>query len=169
MSLYVSGASDDCRPKLTRDSGVVTESEHMDGKRNGFLKQPPAPKFWPYVHCVSPYVMILPYVHWLCHHNWPETLVLWRRVGADSSVAYRGQSQLPGVGGSTMVGHKGLLGTFRKHSFLIIPPIHKCKSIITSYKTKYIIISTKGWGWLTMIMLGRGHSGLRWQRTSHTH
>ena len=53
MSVDVSSVSDDCRPELTRDSGVVTEG-----------------------------------------------------VGADSSVAYRGQS-LPGVGGSTMGGHKG--------------------------------------------------------------
>ena len=67
MSVDVSSASDDCRPELTRDSGVVTEG-----------------------------------------------------VGADSSVAYRGQS-LPGVGGSTMGGHKGYW-EHSENTFPLFPP-----------------------------------------------
>ena len=55
MSVDASGASDDCRPKLTRDSGVVTESEHMDGKRNGFLNNQQPLSFGPMCtvcHCM---------------------------------------------------------------------------------------------------------------------
>ena len=112
MSVDVSGASDDCRPELTRDSGVVTES------RSWFI----------------------------CCLQRPEP-------------AWRGWEHNGGA--------QGLLGTF---TFPIIPSTYKHNSIIC-YKTKYIIISTKGGGRLVNndYVGGRGDSGLRCERTSHTH